>query len=148
MLCKACPRCGAVIAYGLAYCETCRPIAEAQAEATRERKRQRYNRAYNARRDPKYRAFYKSVTWRRTSRAKLQAAGYKCQAGLEGCTGLACEVHHIKPIQTAEGWELRLDWDNLEALCTACHNGRHPEKLRRREDPDPGVVDLREMFST
>lgn len=145
MICKPCPRCGRMIPQGVAYCDTCRPEAERQAEEARERRRQRYNRAYNARRDPKYGRFYGSGPWRRTSRAKLQAAGYKCEARLEGCQGLAVEVHHIKPIQTPEGWELRLEWDNLEAVCTACHNGRHPEKLRRRASPDPGVVDLREL---
>ena len=147
---KPCPRCGQLIPYGMAYCATCAPIAEAQrVEALEHRaacRRRKYNRAYNARRDPKYTRFYTSKDWRRTSRAKLQAVGYKCEARLEHCTRLAVEVHHIKPIQTPEGWDLRLDWDNLEAVCTACHNGRHPEKLlRRRASADPYVLDLQEI---
>lgn len=89
--------------------------------------------------------FYRSKAWRNTSRAKLQAAGYKCRAGLSGCNGIACEVHHIKPIQTEEGWDLRLDWDNLEPLCTSCHNGRHPEKFRRKEDPN--ILDVRKIMN-
>jgi 5-methylcytosine-specific restriction endonuclease McrA len=72
-----------------------------------------------------YRSFYRSAAWRRMSQAKLAAVEYKCEAKLPGCTGLAVEVHHIKPIQTPEGWALRLDADNLRAVCVHCHNRAH-----------------------
>ena len=146
-LLKACPKCKKLIPQGQAHCATCAPIVEAARQAKQELRteqlRKAYNKNYNARRDPKFLTFYRSKAWKMTSRSKLQAAGYKCEAKLEGCTRVACEVHHIKPIQTEEGWELRLAWDNLEALCTACHNGRHPEKGKRKTDP--GVLDMREI---
>ena len=141
MLMKPCPRCKRMMPYGPAYCTDCAPIAQAELDAVRERNAQKRAAAYNRRRDPKYLAFYKSKAWKNQSRARLQSVGYKCEARLQGCQGLAVEVHHRKPIQTAEGWELRLDWGNLEAVCTACHNGRHPEKLRR--EAEDGVIDLR-----
>lgn len=139
-----CPRCKTLIPVGVAYCDACRPAAEAQAAEAIERrqayKRAKYNRGYNKRRDPKYLQFYRSKDWRLLSRTYLQSISYKCEARLEGCTHLAVEVHHKKPIQTDEGWDLRLDWDNLEGVCTACHNGRHPEKFKRKAEP--GVIDL------
>lgn len=142
-----CPRCGQLIPVGVTYCEGCRPAAEAQAAEAMERrrayKRQKYNSIYNRRRDPKYLAFYRSKEWRLLSRTYLQRAGYKCQAKLEGCTGLAVEVHHKDPIQTAKGWGARLDWGNLEAVCTSCHNKRHPEKFKK--SAEPGVIDLRKI---
>lgn len=142
---KPCPRCKALIPAGWPYCPTCKPVAEAEREAARERKaeykRKQYNKRYNSRRDPKYLTFYRSKAWKLTSRSKLQAVGYQCEAKLQGCQGTACEVHHIKPIQTPEGWDKRLEWENLEAVCTACHNGRHPEKFKRKDEP--GVIDLR-----
>lgn len=142
-----CPRCGQLIPVGVTYCEGCRPAAEAQAAEAMERrrvyKRQKYNSIYNRRRDPKYLAFYRSKEWRLLSRTYLQRAGYKCQAKLEGCTGLAVEVHHKDPIQTAKGWGARLDWENLEAVCTSCHNKRHPEKFKK--SAEPGVIDLRKI---
>ena len=142
-----CPRCKALIPVGVSYCDTCRPEAEAQAQEAIERrqayKRAQYNKAYNKRRDPRYLAFYRSKDWKVLSRTKLQSCGYKCEARLDGCTHLAVEVHHVEPIQTEAGWDRRLDWDNLEALCTACHNGRHPEKLRRKAEP--GVIDLKSL---
>lgn len=144
-LMKPCPRCKRMIPYGWTYCPDCKPVAEAEREAARERRaeyqRRKYNQRYNSRRDPKYMAFYRSKAWKATSRAKLQAAGYQCEAGLQGCQGIACEVHHKKPIQTPEGWDKRLEWENLEALCTSCHNGRHPEKFKRKQDD--GIIDLR-----
>ena len=115
-----CPRCKRMIPVGVQYCPDCRPVAEAQAKAAIER-RQEYKRKqaakrYNARRDPKYQAFYLSKNWRALSRAKLQTASYRCEAKLPKCTGIACEVHHKQPIQTQEGWDRRFDWDNLEAI--------------------------------
>ena len=141
-----CPRCKRLIPVGVAYCEACKPVAEAQAAEAIERrqayKRKQYNKEYNKRRDPKYLQFYRSKEWRLLSRTKLQDAGYKCQGKLEGCTRLAVEVHHIKPIQTSEGWDLRLEWNNLEALCGNCHNQRH-DRWKRMEQP--GVIDLRKV---
>lgn len=147
MLLKACPRCKRMIPHGLPYCAECAPIAEAQRAEAQERKaeykRKKYNQTYNRQRDPKYLTFYRSKEWKITSRTKLQQASYKCQAKLPGCTHLAVEVHHIKPIQTAEGWELRLDWNNLEPVCTSCHNGRHQRFKTKRDD---GVLDMREIM--
>ena len=136
-----------MIPYGPIYCDACAPIVEAEREAAAARKeearKKRYNRAYNKRRDPKYLTFYRSKAWRTLSKAFLSDAGYKCQAGLGGCQGLATEAHHVQPIQTEEGWERRLDWDNLEAVCTSCHNKRHPEKFKSNRSNDFGVIDMK-----
>lgn len=143
MLMKPCPRCKRMMPAGPAYCKDCAPIAQAELEARRQEAIKKKAQLYNKRRDPKYLTFYRSKPWRLTSRAKLQAARYKCEARLQGCQGLAVEVHHRKAIQTPEGWDLRLEWSNLEAVCTNCHNGRHPEKLRKMDEP--GVIDLRTL---
>ncbi len=141
MVLKPCPRCRRMMPHGRAYCEACTPIAKAELEAIRERNAKQKAQRYNRRRDPKYLAFYRSQDWKRTSRAYLTEKGYKCEANLVGCQGMAVEVHHVQPIQTPEGWERRLDWSNLEAVCTACHNGRHPEKARARAPHD--AIDMR-----
>lgn len=150
-LLKACPRCRRLIPHGLPYCADCAPIAEAERQAKQERRAEylakKYNRQYNQRRaqeDPKYRQFRNSKPWKMTSRAKLQACGYKCEAKLEGCQRTACEVHHIQPLKTPEGWERRLDWDNLQGVCIACHNILDGKTFRRKEDPN--VLDMREIM--
>lgn len=148
---KACPRCRKLIPHGLPYCTACAPIAEAERKAKQERRAEylakKYNRTYNAKRaqeDPKYRQFRNSKPWKMTSRAKLQDCGYKCEAKLEGCQRTACEVHHIKPLKTPEGWEQRLDWDNLQGVCVACHNILDGKAGRRKADPS--VLDMRAVM--
>lgn len=143
MTLKPCPRCGTMIPHGKDYCTDCKPIAMQQLQEYRRQNAAKRQQRYNRTRNTKYLQFYRSKEWRMTSRSKLQSCQYKCEAKLQGCTHLAVEVHHIKPIQTVEGWELRLDWDNLEALCTHCHNMRHPEKFHRAVDD--GVLDLRSI---
>ena len=144
MLLKPCPRCKRMITYGLAYCPDCRPIVEAERLEAQERKAalraKKYNREYNKRRDPRYAAFYRSKAWKATSRSKLQRIGFKCEAGLPGCGRIACEVHHIKPLKTPEGWELRLEWSNLMGVCIQCHNILDNKNFKKK---DEGVIDLR-----
>ena len=121
MLLKPCSRCRALITYPSVYCETCKPIAERERQEAFQKKRLLWNSSYNQKRDPKYTRFYASTNWKRMSKAKMQDAGYRC----EDCGAIAVEVHHIDPIQTESGWERRLDWSNLKALCLDCHNKTH-----------------------
>lgn len=121
MLLKSCPRCGNLYSYGKSYCPTCLPIVEAEREARKAEAYKRANRKYNKTRDPKYGRFYNGIEWRTLSRKRLQDDGYKCVM----CGSIASEVDHIVPIQTPEGWELRLDYDNTRSLCLNCHNERH-----------------------
>jgi len=145
MLMKPCPRCKRMIEYGPTYCPTCKPIVEAERVEAQERKAayraKKYNKEYNQRRDPKVGAFYRSKAWKMTSRAKLQQCGFKCEGGLPGCGRIACEVHHIKPLKTPEGWELRLEWSNLMGVCIQCHNILDGKTFKRKKDE--GVIDLR-----
>lgn len=128
MLLKACSRCGNLIPYGRAYCEACAPIVEA-AKAERVAKSKRdSNRKYNRGRDPKYGAFYRSRDWRILARKRIQDDGYKCKL----CGKIATEVDHIVPIQTPEGWERRLDYDNLQSICVECHNKKHNRFQRKK----------------
>lgn len=146
MIMKPCPRCRKLIPHGMVYCQDCAPKAAADREKAREdraeKQRRKYNKEYNARRDPKYQAFYRSKPWKRTSKSKLASCGYRCEAKLEGCRGLAVEVHHIKALKTPEGWERRLDWDNLMGVCVACHNILDGKTFKRKKQDD-GVIDLR-----
>lgn len=124
MIYKLCRRCKAPIMHPLTYCSKCQKIhEEKQIELQRERERR-----YNSKRDPKYKKFYNSNEWKILKEKKLQDEQYLC----ERCKKLAVEVHHKKPIQTDEGWELRLDYYNLESLCVDCHNYRHKRFQRKK----------------
>ena len=140
-----------MIPYGKIYCPDCEPIAKAERLEAMERKAtlraKKYNHNYNKKRDPKYAAFYRSKEWKNTSRFKLSQCGYKCEARVdEGCKHkqrTACEVHHIKPLKTPEGWEERLELSNLMGVCTQCHNILDGKNFKRKEDE--GVIDLRTL---
>ena len=121
MLLKSCNRCGNLIPYGSTYCNECKPIVEEMREARRRETMKKVNKRYNKTRDPKFVRFYSSVEWRTLSAKYTQDKKYRC----ERCGQIATEVHHIKAIQTPEGWEMRLDYNNLELLCVGCHNERH-----------------------
>ena len=141
-----CPRCGALITVGRAYCARCAGLVEAERQQIKDDNRRKRERLYAEQRDRKYTAFRRSKAWKATSRAKLEDAHYRCEAGLSGCTLLATEVHHKEPIETEKGWDLRLDWSNLEATCTSCHNRRHPEKGRHGQGALEGVIDGRTIL--
>ena len=123
MLLKACNRCGNLMPYGSSYCKDCTPIVEAEREARLLEIRKESNKRYNRTRDPKYVRFSNSGEWRTLSARRLMDDGYRCQ--WPGCNNIATEVDHIKEIKTPEGWERRLDYDNLRSLCHTCHDKRH-----------------------
>ena len=121
MLLKACARWGKFVPYPNTWCPACKPLAEKEREEQLSVRKKKRDADYNRKRDPKYTRFYSSTEWKRLSKAKLQDAGWLC----EECGAVATEVHHVAPIQTEEGWERRLDWTNLKALCLRCHNAAH-----------------------
>ena len=68
-----------------------------------------------------------SAKWARVRRAKLQAAGWRC----EGCGRPgALEVHHIRPLHRGGA---PFDLSNLQALCRACHTRIHARQLSEPE---------------
>lgn len=121
MILKECRRCGKLIPYGSSYCSECGPIVKAERETRLKEHRLENNKRYNKKRDPKYGRFYNSIAWKTMSLKRLQDDGYKCVK----CGSIASEVDHIVPIQTPEGWDRRLDYDNTQSLCTRCHNEKH-----------------------
>lgn len=131
MLLKPCGRCGSPVPYGIRYCNKCAPIMEAEIQERIQRSRQKSNQRYNKTRDPKYVRFYNSKDWRVLSLSRLQYDNYKCVK----CGKIASEVDHIKAIQTPEGWERRLDFDNTQSLCLDCHNKKHNRFIKKRYTP-------------
>lgn len=90
-------------------------------------------------------AFYHTTAWQHVRRLALERDKYLCQDCLRrGKITKANTVHHIEPIRTIKnrkneiiktGWQKRLDLNNLEAICPACHNAEHPEKGERTKKP-------------
>ena len=129
MLLKSCGRCGNLIPYGSSYCAECTPIVEAEREARMQENKRKNNRLYNKSRDPKYTRFYNSADWRTLSAKRLQDDGYRCV----WCGGIATEVDHIVELRSPDGWDRRLDYDNLRSLCHACHDKRHGRFIKKNK---------------
>lgn len=128
MLLKACARCGRLIPYGHTYCPRCQELVDQRQEARRQEARARAQQKYNKKRNPKYLQFYRSKAWRMLSAKRLQDDGFRCRQ----CHSIATEVDHIIPIQTPEGWDKRLDYDNTQSLCTRCHNEKHDRFIKKK----------------
>lgn len=124
MIYKLCRRCKKTILHPASYCDKCLEKVNQDREKLKSIRESKYNKN----RDPKYKAFYNSLDWRRLKDKKMMDEQYRC----ERCKRLATEVHHIKPIQTKQGWELRLDYKNLLAVCTTCHNKEHDRFGRKK----------------
>lgn len=92
--------------------------------------------------------FYKSDPWKRIRKVALARDHGICQDCLEAKrrgerrrARWAVMVHHILPREKYP--ELELELDNLVSLCDSCHNKRHPEKGKARENkaaPAPSGV--------
>ena len=66
--------------------------------------------------------FYNSKEWRQTRLAVLSRDNYICQKCLrEGRVHEGNLVHHIIELRDPDGWEHRLDMDNLETINRSCH---------------------------
>ena len=72
----------------------------------------------------KFDKFYQSKEWQHLRQAKWVASEGLCEMSrAKGIIREAKEIHHIEPI--TENWNKRLDYDNLIALCSDCHNQQH-----------------------
>ena len=130
MIIKLCAKCKKPIKYPNRYCSSCYEIYKEEEEQNEKLR----NRRYNQNRDKKYIRFYQSLDWNILKNKKLQDTQYKCERCKElGRNRLAAEVHHLKAIQTDEGWELRLDYNNLKSVCIDCHNWYHKRFQKRKE---------------
>lgn len=77
-----------------------------------------------SRTDKEYNTFYQSKKWKDIRQAVLQRDFYMCQeCKRNGITTVGNIVHHI--VELKDDWDLRLDMNNLETVCSACHNQEH-----------------------
>ena len=120
---KLCAKCQKPIPASNRYCDKCKAIVEQRIEEYKKESSSRYNKQRN----PKYTEFYNSKAWRML-RYKYISKHFlceECQKENKNDISLAEEVHHIDPIQTPTGWERRLEWSNLIALCHYHHDIAH-----------------------
>lgn len=107
-------------------CRTLIPFTDRYCTRHAQHINQTYDKA-RLRNNPEYVKFYKTGAWRNTRKVALVRDEWLCQHCLLDGTYKAAEmVDHIIP--TLVDWDKRLDLDNLQSLCDACH------KVKTRED--------------
>lgn len=74
--------------------------------------------------------FYHSAAWARAKEAKRMQARGIC----ERCGKAGYEVHHVIPLtdENVDDPNISLNLDNLQLLCTACHNAVRDEEERAK----------------
>ena len=89
--------------------------------------------------------FYYSPQWKRCREAYKKSKGGLCEECLkQGIISPAEEVHHIKKltVENVNDARVSLGWDNLMALCKACHDKKHAREKRYKVDQYGRVVPL------
>ena len=89
-------------------------------------------------------AFYNSAAWKRCRKEYMSYVGNLCErCAAKGLIVPARIVHHKEWITTKNinDPNVLIDFDNLEALCTRCHNEEHdtPEWMKRKAAPQREV---------
>ncbi len=76
--------------------------------------------------------FYHSAAWIKTSKAYASSRFYVCE--ICGKPAVKYVVHHkihLTPENIGDP-QVSLNWDNLQLLCTECHNQLHKTKSNRK----------------
>ena len=79
--------------------------------------------------------FYKSDTWKQTSRGYIENVGGLCERCSTDYDPIPAKICHHRIYLTQSNINdvsISLAWDNLEALCQACHNKEHGRKKEER----------------
>ncbi len=76
--------------------------------------------------------FYHSAEWIKTSKAYAASRFYICE--ICGRAAKRYVVHHKKHLtpENINDPGIALNWDNLQVLCTECHNQLHKSKSNRK----------------
>lgn len=85
--------------------------------------------------------FYRSTEWERCREAYLQKVNHFCErCKAKGIYEPARVVHHKKYLnkENVTDPSVSLNFDNLEALCSSCHNQEHFKQERRYQIDEDG----------
>ena len=109
----AVPHCRNHVPLGTMYCDKHNGYGDREYN-----RRVRYSKP-----NSKYSMFYHTPEWRNARAIQLYDTPY-CEVCMrKGIYKQADMVHHSKyELRSPQGWEHRLDPDNLESICYACHN--------------------------
>lgn len=117
----------------------CRVLVDFDTKYCSKHQIQRNKEEYKQRRylatDSKYRAFYKTRAWRKLSR-KILGNNPICVSCYEKGVIRPAQIADHR-IELKDDWYRRLDENNIQAMCYACHNRKtREEKAKRKNDSE------------
>lgn len=107
------PTCRELIPIGQRYCDKHKSYIDTKYQNERQLN------------NPAHAKFYNSSEWIGLRKLVLMEHDYLCKS----CGRQATLVDHIIP--TSVDWDKRLDKDNLQPLCTNCHNKKTADDYRK-----------------
>ena len=119
---KRCAKAGCreLIRLGERYCDKHKNYNDKQYN-----KQIRHNKALqaNGKTNKEIADFYNSRDWKNRREQVLIRDNFLCQNCLRnGVISTATIVHHKRELRAKDGWEHRLEMNNLESICQSCHN--------------------------
>lgn len=113
--------CRELVDFDKGYCE--KHLAEKDRDYNRFKRNEDSFVNANGKTNKEIYEFYQSKEWKKVREYVLARDNYICQSCLrKGRVHEANLVDHIVELRSPNGWEKRLDLDNLEAMNRACHN--------------------------
>lgn len=100
------------------------PMNRSQCSSCKDKRKERHKQYDEHKRDETTSKFYKSNKWRKLRNARNAKDNGLCQRCLrDGKIKKADICHHI--VEVKDDWSRRLDINNLEMVCSGCHNKIH-----------------------
>lgn len=127
------PGCNQLIPYDQRYCskhEYRKPIDQADRQERHKINQTIYHKRITSQHEGKYQHFYRSVAWKKLSHRWLMMHPLCVNCEAHGVYRKGDLVDHI--IELRDDWSKRLDVNNLQTLCYACHNRKTWKEKHKR----------------
>ncbi len=128
------PGCMTLIPFDQRYCdkhEYRKPISYADKEQRHLMNKATYYKRTHSKHEGKYQQFYRSTAWKKLSHHWLMTHPLCVSCEAQGIYRKGDLVDHI--VELRDDWTKRLDPDNLQTLCYACHNRKTWKEKHKRQ---------------
>lgn len=128
------PSCNELIPYDQSYCskhEYKKPIDRTNKQQRHQLNKAIYHKRITSKHEGKYQRFYRSTAWKKLSHHWLMMHPLCVNCEAHRIYRKGDLVDHI--IELRDDWSKRLDQDNLQTLCYACHNRKTRQAKHRRQ---------------
>lgn len=130
-----------LIPYDQRYCskhEYRKPLSRTDIKERHLINKATYHQRITSKYEGKYQRFYRSTAWKKLSHHWLMMHPLCVHCAAHGIYRKGDLVDHI--VELRDDWSKRLDQDNLQTLCYACHNRKTWKEKHKRYEKQMGTV--------